>query len=163
MDDDASIRESLTKVLEDDGYEVVTASDGMRVREVFDSEPIDLMLLDIGLPIKSGWETFEQITGENPLLPIIIITGQANQDQMAEAAGVGALMEKPLDAAQLLQTIRELLSEPAEARLARLCGYTRHLRHIPSSSAALIRRLRTQYDTPFRCTLPKGSLDLRRE
>jgi DNA-binding NtrC family response regulator len=90
-----------------------------------------LILLDLGLPNKSGWDTFEGFTSQNPTLPIIIITGQARQAKMAMAAGVGALMEKPLDAAQLLQTIQELLNEPEEARLRRMCGYSRELLYIP--------------------------------
>ena len=50
---------------------------------------------------------------------------------MAVAAGVGALMEKPLDAAQLLQTMHELLIETEEDRLRRLCGYSRDVHYIP--------------------------------
>jgi DNA-binding response OmpR family regulator len=92
-----------------------------------------LLLLDIGLPVKNGWDAFERITNEAPVLPIIIITGQANQHDMAVAAGVGALMEKPLDVTGLLETMQELLVEPIENRLLRLCGYGHGTRHAPSS------------------------------
>ncbi|MGA3284219.1 MAG: response regulator [Verrucomicrobiota bacterium] len=133
VDDDASVRESLRKVLEDAGYKVALAADGREAVEQFEAGHVDLLLLDIGLPVKNGWDAFERITNEAPVLPIIIITGQANQHDMAVAAGVGALMEKPLGVTELLNTMQELLAEPIEARLLRLCGYGRDTRHVPAS------------------------------
>ena len=130
VDDDASVRKALGKVLEDEGYNIILAADGREALEQFESQPVDLLLLDIGLPIRNGWDTFERITSQAPVLPIIIITGKANQHDMAVAAGVGALIEKPLDVSQVLKTIQELLVESPEARLRRLCGYDRDVRYI---------------------------------
>jgi DNA-binding NarL/FixJ family response regulator len=142
VDDDASVRESAGKVLRAENYEVVTAADGQTALERFEAGGIDLLLLDLGLPIKHGWDVFERITNENPLVPIIVITGQTNQYPLAVAAGVGALMEKPLDVSQLLKTIQELLAEPAEMRLHRLCGYLNDVPHSPAESTKLLKTLR---------------------
>ena len=131
VDDDAPVRDAISSVLQKAGYEVLQAGDGEQALTQFDSKQIDLVLLDLGLPDKSGWDTFEGLTSQNPTLPIIIITGQARQSEMARAAGVGALIEKPLDAAQLLQTMHDLLIESEEDRLRRLCGYSRDVRYIP--------------------------------
>jgi DNA-binding response OmpR family regulator len=131
VDDDAPVRDAIGSVLQNAGYEVLQAGDGKQALTQFDSKQIDLVLLDLGLPDRSGWDTFEGLTNRNPTLPIIIITGQARQSEMAVAAGVGALMEKPLDAGQLLQTMHELLIETEEDRLRRLCGYSRDVRYIP--------------------------------
>jgi len=133
VDDDASVRKALGKVLEEEGYGTMLAADGREALAWFESEPVDLLLLDIGLPIRNGWDTFERITSRAPAFPIIIITGKANQHDMAVAAGVGALVEKPLDVSQLLETIQELLAEPPEARLRRLCGCSQDVRYIPSA------------------------------
>jgi len=133
VDDDASVRESLRKVLANEGYQVALAADGREATEQIENGRVDLLLLDIGLPVKNGWDTFERITSQAPVLPIIVITGQANQHDLVVAAGVGALMEKPLDVAELLRTMRELLAEPAEARLLRLCGDIQQPRPAPSS------------------------------
>ncbi len=122
VDDDEQIRKSLCKVLRSEGYEVVLAADGQEGIDQFDSKPIDLLLLDLNLPRKSGWDIFERITSMDPLLPIIIITGRENQYEMAAVAGAGALIEKPLDVRFLLQTITELLAEPPETRIERLAG-----------------------------------------
>jgi DNA-binding response OmpR family regulator len=137
VDDDASVRKSLRKVLVDAGYEVALAGDGGEAVEQFESGHFDLVLLDIGLPVKNGWDTFECITNQAPVLPIIVITGQANPHDMAVAAGVGALMEKPLDVTELLNTIKALLVEPVQTRLLRLCGQVPTARQVSSSERRL--------------------------
>jgi DNA-binding response OmpR family regulator len=131
VDDDPQIRESLRKVLRAEGYEVVLAADGQEAIDKFDPEHIDLLLLDLNLPGNSGWDIFGTLTSLNPFLPIIIITGRQNQHELAAGAGVGALMEKPLDVPLLLKTITELLAESAETRLKRLVGLHSDVRHVP--------------------------------
>jgi len=131
MDDDPQIRESLRKVLRVEGYEVVLAADGQQGIEKFNAERIDLLLLDLHMPVKGGWDTFERLTSINPFLPIIIITGRQNQYELAAGAGVGALMQKPLDVSALLRTIADLLTEPPETRLKRLVGLHGEPRYVP--------------------------------
>ncbi|HAO80674.1 MAG TPA: hypothetical protein DCQ92_17220, partial [Verrucomicrobia subdivision 3 bacterium] len=65
---------------------------------------------------------FERLSAEHPLVPVIIATARPNQLFTALGAGVGALLEKPLDIPHLLTTIRRLLEESSEARLRRLVG-----------------------------------------
>lgn len=147
-DDDESVRDSLQKVLEGAGYDVVAAADGRQAVRLFNQETVDLLVLDLGLPNWSGWEVFELVTSRFPLLPVIIITGQTDQFKTAAAAGAGALMEKPLDAPLLLDTIAQLLAEKPESRLLRRCGYVNSTRHIISHSARMAR------DLDERCTHP---------
>ncbi len=122
VDDDSDIRESLCWVLQSEDYEVALAANGQQASERYSQTPADLVLLDLRMPGKQGWDIFEQLSSMNPLLQFIIITARPNQQLMALAAGVGALMEKPLDYPALLQKIRELLDEPTEKRLRRLTG-----------------------------------------
>jgi DNA-binding response OmpR family regulator len=131
VDDDDQIRESLGKVLRTEGYDVLLASHGREGLEIFNSERIDLVLLDLTLPGNSGWDVFGTLTSSNPFLPIIIITGRQNQHELALGAGVGALMEKPLDVPLLLKTIAELIAEESETHLKRLAGLRRDLRYMP--------------------------------
>lgn len=136
IDDDVQIRESLAKVLKAEGYEVRLAGDGREAMEQVDPARLDLLLLDLNLPEKGGWELFESFTSINPFLPIIIITGRDKQYKFAAAAGVGALMEKPLNVPLLLRTIGDLLAEPNEDRLKRLVGRKTVMRYCPSRQAA---------------------------
>jgi len=136
LDDEEQIRQGLHKLLLAEGYEVVLASDGQQALDQSDPEKIDLPLLDLNLPARSGWSVFERVTSLNPLLPIIIITGRDKQQQLAAAAGAGALMEKPLDVTLLLGTIAELLAELAESRLERLAGMEDSLRYFRGRSGS---------------------------
>jgi DNA-binding response OmpR family regulator len=130
VDDDAQIRASLRKALRAEGYEVILAADGQEGIEQFLANPIHLLLLDLNLPVKRGWDTFERLTSINPLVPIVIITGRRDQRDLAAAAGVGALFEKPFDVPMLLASIKELLAESPETHLKRLAGLQSYLRHV---------------------------------
>jgi DNA-binding response OmpR family regulator len=122
VDDDPGVCRMLQRVLEEEGYLVVPAANGLEALERAQATAPHLVLLDLNLPVQNGWDTLERLAAEDPLLPVIIITARPNQLFPALASGAGALMEKPLDLAKLLRTIRELLAEPAEARLARMAG-----------------------------------------
>jgi DNA-binding NtrC family response regulator len=121
-DDDEEVLAALQGALTSEGYEVIVAKNGREAIEHFYQGHIDLALIDLNMPIKGGWETFERLTNIHPLLPVIVITAHPDQYPLAVAAGVGALMEKPLDLPLLFQAIEELLHEPVEKRLSRLTG-----------------------------------------
>lgn len=114
VDDEKSIRDSLNKLLRAEGYEVVLAQDGQEAIQMLVQEPIDILILDIGLPVKDGWATLRWLKQVNPLFPVILITGRWRQAELAEAAGVAVLMEKPLNLTLLLQHIRELVQAPSK-------------------------------------------------
>lgn len=122
VDDDPTVRDSLNDVLVSEGYLVIPAENGQQALELAASSSVDLVLLDLNMPVKNGWDTFERLTAENPLTPILIITARPNQLFTALSAGVGALLEKPVDIPTLLRTMNDLLAEPPEQRLARMGG-----------------------------------------
>jgi DNA-binding response OmpR family regulator len=122
VDDEASVRDILSRILAADDYEVLTASSGIEALEIAAANEIDLVLLDLNMPGQSGWETFRLLTTEHPLLPVIIITGCTNQVFTALGAGVGGLLEKPVSVAKLRQSVKALLAEPLDSRLARQAG-----------------------------------------
>jgi len=121
-DDDPGVRESLAAALRSDGFQVLPARNGQEALNLAASIPVDLVMLDLNMPVKNGWDTFERLTTQNPLLPIVIITARPNQLFTALAAGAGALIEKPPDIPNLLKTVNSLLQETAEVRLGRLAG-----------------------------------------
>jgi len=134
VDDDEAVRESIGMVLRAAGYAVQTATDGEQALEQFQEGRIDLLLLDLGLPVKTGWEVFERISTDFPTIPIIIMTGLSDQQFTALSAGASVLMEKPLDVVSLLRCIKELLAEPVEKRANRMRGHGRDFRRVPPAS-----------------------------
>jgi DNA-binding response OmpR family regulator len=140
VDDDAVVGKSIKRVLEAAGYEVALAGDGEQALVQFTPQETNLLLLDLSLPSQSGWDVFERLTTQNPLVPVIIITGLPNQLPTAVAAGVSVLMEKPIEPRALLKTISELLAEPGNVRLSRMSGYRRDVRHVLPSGKGAIRR-----------------------
>jgi len=131
VDDDPAIRQILLRLLEEEDYFVLTAANGVEAVELANAATFDLVLLDLSMPVKGGWETFEQLSSRHPLLPVILITARPNQFFPALAAGVGALLEKPLDFVKLFHTIHSLLEEPDEFRRARLSGQPSKFHYIP--------------------------------
>jgi len=141
VDDDASIRDSLKKVLGEAGYEVALAAGGLEALGRCELEQIDLVLLDLNLPNQSGWDVFGRLTAHHPYIPVIIITGLANQYLTALTAGAGALMEKPIEVPVLLKTMDELLGEPKETRLRRLCGELDDTRYVPPACSVFLNKV----------------------
>ncbi len=129
VDDDAGVRGSLHDVLVEEGYLVIPANDGQQALELIASSSIDLVLLDLNMPRKNGWDTFERLSTEYPLVSVILITARPHQLFTAVSAGVGALLEKPLDIPILLETITRLLAESVETRLARIAGHDTTFRY----------------------------------
>src|SRR5687767_4350429 len=150
VDDDRSIRESLSKILRAENYEVVLGENGQEAIEKHGAERIDLLILDLNLPLQDAWATsLERLVGINPLLPVVIITGRSNQRAQAEAAGADALMEKPLDVPLLLQTIRELLTEPMESRARRASNRVPRFRYVPCDNELFREMMLKRHDTPY--------------
>ena len=133
-DDDADVLAALSAALASEGYEVIVARNGREAIERFREGHIDIALLDLNMPIKGGWEAFERLTTIHPLLQVIVITARPDQYPLAAAAGVAALMEKPLDLPLLIRTIHELLCEPVEGRLSRFICKRPSTRYLVSDS-----------------------------
>ncbi|MEY2466550.1 MAG: two-component system, NtrC family, response regulator AtoC [Verrucomicrobiota bacterium] len=135
VDDDPTVRGSLSDVLVAEGYIVIPAENGQQALDLAAGMPVDLALLDLNMPVKNGWDTFEELTREHPLIPIIIATARPNQLFTAISAGVGALLEKPMDIPTLLRTIENLLAESAKQRLARLAGQKAEFHYQPGTAS----------------------------
>lgn len=131
-DDEPAVLSSLKKALEYEGYEVRYAVNGAQALEPHLAARCDLAILDLTMPVKCGWDTFEELSRRDPLLPVIILTARHQQLHLAQSAGVGALLEKPVDIRELIHVIEDLLGEEDETRLRRLTG-TGHTVYEPRS------------------------------
>jgi two-component system response regulator MprA len=136
VDDDPSVRTMLKRVLAEEGYHVQSAANGAAAMQAATTAPPDLVLLDVKLREENGWDVFRRLTRKWPLLPVVIITARPNQLFTALAAGVGALLEKPLHIPKMLRTISYLLRESVETRVARSAGRVAHFDYLPAWSQA---------------------------
>jgi|SRR5579862_7219916 len=132
-DDDAGVRNTLRRVLESENYAVVTAGTGREAGAKFIEELPDLVLLDVTMPDRNGWEVFELINSTHPLVPVIVITARPHQYDRAADLGVDAIMEKPLDLPCLLQTMAKFLEESEDERVRRLTRPDFHTVQLTSS------------------------------
>jgi DNA-binding response OmpR family regulator len=132
VDDDRSVRESITQLLRMENYDVLPARDSVEALEKFRAHDVDLVVLDLNLGSDNGWNVFQRMTELNPYVPTIIITAEFEQREAARAAGVEALVEKPIEIPAFLEIVRELLDESNARRLHRICGDRDYCRYIPS-------------------------------
>jgi len=114
VDDDENIIQTLKMRLEANGYKVFTASDGVEgLERAKEAEP-DLILLNIMMPRLNGIMTTLRLKGigQTKSIPIIIMTGIKEREEMILARHVGAAdyITKPFDSAELLKKIEKLLS-----------------------------------------------------
>jgi two-component system OmpR family response regulator len=119
VDDDVSVREALKRILEDSGYDVVLATDGADGEAKLKDQAFDLLILDLNMPGRDGWDVLGCASANHPLLPVIIITGMFDQLDSAIIPGVASLLKKPIDVLPLLTEIEKVLSETFEQRLGR--------------------------------------------
>jgi DNA-binding response OmpR family regulator len=113
-DDDPAIRQMLGQVLSLEQYRVIFAATGRETAAKFISSLPDLVLLDLNMPDRDGWDAFHLMNGTHPTVPVIVITARPGQQERAANLGVASLMEKPLDIPMLLKTVRDLLEERRE-------------------------------------------------
>jgi two-component system nitrogen regulation response regulator NtrX len=117
VDDDASIRGSLERVLDYDGYDVKSAPDGPTALEMLAERRTDLALIDVKMPQMDGLEFLHKAKETYPDLVCIMVSGHGTVQTAVEATKLGAFdfLEKPPDRDRLLLTIRNGL---AQAKLA---------------------------------------------
>jgi CheY-like chemotaxis protein len=109
VDDDASVRLMLARVLGGEGYKVLTAANSVDALGMTETSLMDLVLLDLNMPHTNGWEILAAFAARKIAPPVIIITAVPNQQAAARAAGVETVLEKPLDFPRLIQTVNQLL------------------------------------------------------
>ncbi|MEQ9375392.1 MAG: response regulator transcription factor [Imperialibacter sp.] len=125
IDDEAPIRKLLQINLEGNGYKVVQAGTGQEGLMLSAAHPPDLILLDIGLPDKSGHQVLKELR-EWYNKPIIILSVQNNETDIVSALDTGATdyLSKPFRTGELLARIRSAIkrSQNTENNAVIICG-----------------------------------------
>ena len=119
VDDEPDIRELVSDILDDEGYQVTTAENGEAAREAYRSTEADLILLDIWMPDIDGISLLAEWGELGPLkCPVVILSGHGTVETAVEATRLGAFdfIEKPLSMAKLLLTVNKALEQAAMPR-----------------------------------------------
>jgi PAS domain S-box-containing protein len=115
IDDKEKVRKSLRGLLQDNGYEAVTAGSGSECLQIMFSQHFDLVILDIVMPEMSGIEVLQEIKEKYKDTEVIIITGYADKGKAVTTFRLGAydFIEKPFESKVILNTIAHCLNQLA--------------------------------------------------
>lgn len=112
-EDEPRITAFLEKGLTANGFTTCTAEDGQEALEKLHSSKFDLLILDLGLPVKDGWAVLEELRGQGEQLPIIILTAHDDiRDKVAGLeGGANDYITKPFRFEELLARVRVQLRD----------------------------------------------------
>lgn len=110
VDDDADIRDAVAELLVAEGYRVRTASNGAEALERLHTALPSLVLLDLMMPVMSGWQVLEQLEAEGVSVPVCVISAVASSYPLKSAH----VLSKPFDGALLLEIVGKYRSSPVQ-------------------------------------------------
>ncbi len=114
VDDEIGIRELLSEILRDEGYDVILAENAAAARAARLAERPDLVLLDIWMPDSDGITLLKEWAGSGKLnMPVIMMSGHGTIDTAVEATKIGAMdfLEKPIALQKLLASVKRALAK----------------------------------------------------
>ncbi len=111
VDNDAIIVETISALLTDRGFSVVTSTDPEKALQEISNSSVDAVLTDIIMPVVSGIELLERVHAFDPSIPVILMTAHANLDTAMEAIKRGAFdfIIKPYRSVQLVHSIKKAI------------------------------------------------------
>jgi DNA-binding response OmpR family regulator len=114
IEDEPNIIEAISFILSREGLAVETHSDGTTANDRLRAVGPVLLILDVMLPGKSGYDILRELREDAATadLPVLMLTarGQSRDREMAERAGVSAFMTKPFSNSEMLDTVRSLMA-----------------------------------------------------
>ena len=121
VDDEASLRRTLARILQQAGLEVTTAASGQEGLTFLSQQSFDLVYLDIRMPDMNGLEVLEKIHSNFPDLPVILFTAQPDMNSALEALRHGAIdyLMKPLQPQTLIDRTQAILVQKEKERRKR--------------------------------------------
>jgi len=108
-DDEEPIRTLIAEELTDAGYRVITVSNAKEALKMVETEPLDLVVLDIRMPGMDGLEALPRILGMKEGLPVILHTAYSQYKESFMSWAADAYVVKSSDLAELKQKIKELI------------------------------------------------------
>ncbi|HYG76238.1 MAG TPA: response regulator [Planctomycetota bacterium] len=109
IEDDVDIRDALTQILEFEGYDIASASNGKEALDVLrNSARPGLILLDLMMPVMDGWQFRAEQQQDKRLadIPVVIVSADGRIFQKATAIGAAGYLRKPVELEVLLNTVQ---------------------------------------------------------
>ncbi len=116
VEDEKNLRLLYKKDLEEDGYQVVTAANAIEGLKALESEPLDLVVLDIRMPGMDGLEAMGRILDRHPKIPVILNSAYSSYKDNFMSWAADAYIIKSADTGELRAKIRELLGAGPKPR-----------------------------------------------
>jgi two-component system nitrogen regulation response regulator NtrX len=113
VDDEPAILNSLSSILEDEGYQVIAVTNGIEGLKVVRSDSPDLVILDIWMPEMDGLETLKRLRSQFPGILVVMMSGHGSIETAVKATKLGAYdyLEKPLDLEKVTILVRNALHQ----------------------------------------------------
>ncbi len=113
VDDEPSILNTLSSILEDEGHQVSVAKSGIEALKLIRAEQPDLVILDIWMPELDGLETLKRVRQQFPNMMVIMMSGHGSVETAVKATKLGAYdyLEKPLDLEKITILVRNALRQ----------------------------------------------------
>jgi len=112
VDDEEQNLELAKIILHKEGYTLHFAHNGKEALQVLQTNPIDVMVLDLFMPEMDGFETLSQLRNSSHTLPVIVVTAYTDDQSHQKALALGAndVITKPYDIIELKQHVKKLLT-----------------------------------------------------
>jgi DNA-binding NtrC family response regulator len=112
VDDEVFMVQTLTRILEAMGYDVMPAYGGKEAQQIFNSQTVDLIITDLHMPDMSGLELLTCIKSQNPAMPVILVTGFGvdNARESASRWKADGFLGKPFQISELKRLIEKTLA-----------------------------------------------------
>lgn len=109
VDDEYDLQQVVRGVLEDEGYHVVACSSGREALEIVERAPPHLMLLDVMMPVMSGYDVLDALTRRAlaPDLPVVLMSAAGPRPDAGSEPRMSAFLKKPFRLEKLLSTVRQ--------------------------------------------------------
>lgn len=150
-EDDRAVRESLVRLLEFEGYQVVAVGDGAAALEAIDAEQPDALLVDVGMPYVDGLTVCRRLRARGDRTPVLVLTARESVADRVEGLDAGAddYLAKPYAPEELLARVRALLrrNQPTDGEVLTVGDLTLDTsRHTVQRAGTAIELTKTEFD-----------------
>lgn len=110
-DDDVHIRELICLFLTNEGFETIQAGNGAEALSAMEASPVDLVVLDIMMPVMDGWQLCSELRSLYPDIPLLMVTAKGETGQKVKGFQLGTddYLVKPFDPIELVMRVKALL------------------------------------------------------